>query len=53
MSQNDHTQEDSIRAYFISMNKESEINNYEYLLYMHEAGKDGKDTVQKQDSEII
>ena len=52
MSQQD-SQDERITAYFTSMSRETEINNYEYLMYMHENSIEDKQLIHKQDNDII
>ena len=52
MSQQD-SQDERITAYFTSMSRETEINNYKYLMYMHENGIEDKQLIHKQDNDII
>ena len=42
MSQQQESQDEQITAYFTSMSKETDINNYEFLMYMHETNTDDK-----------
>ena len=51
MSQQD-SQDEQITAYFTSMSRETEINNYEFLMYIHENNIEDNLQTHKQDNDI-
>ena len=53
MSQQQESQDEQITAYITSMSKETDINNYEFLMYMHETNTDDRLHIKKLDNYII